>query len=126
MQELKYVDIVYRVLNNWYIKFAEFSPSLIMGVIIFLFVLFFSKFLSKIFVKLYQKIFPESKNKDAVIGLLGVFRFFIILAGTFVALEVMGLNGFFLKFIGSMGVAGIIAGVALKDLVSSIFSGNAH
>jgi len=35
----------------------------------------------------------------------------------------MGMGGFVLKFIGSLGVAGVIAGVALKDLVSSMFSG---
>ena len=43
--------------------------------------------------------------------------------GTFIALEIMGFSGFFMKFLGSLGVAGVIAGVALKDLVSSIFSG---
>ena len=35
----------------------------------------------------------------------------------------MGLNNLFMKLLGSLGVAGIIAGVALKDLVSSMFSG---
>lgn len=35
----------------------------------------------------------------------------------------MNFSGFLWKFIGSLGVAGVIAGVALKDLVSSIFSG---
>jgi len=43
--------------------------------------------------------------------------------GTFIALEIMGFSGFFMKFLGSLGVAGVIAGVALKDLVSSVFSG---
>ena len=43
--------------------------------------------------------------------------------GTFISLEIMGFSGFLWKFIGSLGVAGVIAGVALKDLVSSIFSG---
>ncbi|WP_449400875.1 mechanosensitive ion channel family protein [Chryseobacterium wanjuense] len=43
--------------------------------------------------------------------------------GSFIALEIMGFSGFLWKFIGSLGVAGVIAGVALKDLVSSIFSG---
>ncbi|SHK35129.1 mechanosensitive ion channel family protein [Epilithonimonas mollis] len=55
--------------------------------------------------------------------LITVFKFLIILMGTFIALEIMGFSGFFLKFLGSLGVAGVIAGVALKDLVSSIFSG---
>ena len=47
----------------------------------------------------------------------------ILLIGTFISLEIMGLSGFLWKFIGSLGVAGVVAGVALKDLVSSIFSG---
>ena len=53
---------------------------------------------------------------------LGVL-FLIMVMGTFIALEIMGFSGFLWKFIGSLGVAGVIAGVALKDLVSSIFSG---
>ncbi len=123
MQELKYFDIVYKVLKNWYINFAEFTPSLISGILIFIFFLFFSRFLSKVSVNIFQKIFPKNSNQDTVVGLIGLFRFIILLAGVFISLEVMGLNGFFVKFIGSIGVAGIIAGVALKDLVSSIFSG---
>ena len=43
--------------------------------------------------------------------------------GAFISLEIMGFSGFFIKFLGSLGVAGVIAGVALKDLVSSMFSG---
>lgn len=45
------------------------------------------------------------------------------MTGTFLALEVIGLSGFLWKFMGSLGVAGIIAGVALQSLATSIFSG---
>lgn len=119
----KYVDLVWKVLNNWWVKFAELTPSLVVGLSVFLFFIFFSKFLSKMSVRLFQKLFPKARNHETVINLIGFFRFLILLVGTFISLEIMGMSGFFVKLLGSLGVAGIIAGVALKDIVSSMFSG---
>lgn len=124
MQESrKYIDLVWSVLENWWVKFAKFTPNLVVGLAVFTFFIYASKFLSKVLVNLFQKLFPKSRNQDTIITLIGFFRFLIILIGTFITLEIMGLNGFFMKFLGSLGVAGIIAGVALKDIVSSMFSG---
>lgn len=122
-ESMAYVELVYQVLNNWRIKFAEFTPNLIVGVTVFTLFLLGSKFLAKTALKIFQKLFPQNKNKETIQSFIGVFRFFIILIGTFITLEIMGLNGFFMKLLGSLGVAGIIAGVALKDIVSSMFSG---
>ncbi|SIQ17488.1 small conductance mechanosensitive channel [Chryseobacterium sp. RU37D] len=119
---LNYFDVVYRVLENWYVKFAEFTPKLIVGILVFSFFLITSKYLSQIAVKIFHKFLPKSKE-SSVVTLISIFRFLIMLMGTFIVLEIMGLSGFLWKFIGSLGVAGVIAGVALKDLVSSIFSG---
>ncbi|SMP16717.1 mechanosensitive ion channel family protein [Chryseobacterium profundimaris] len=120
---LSYIDVVYNVLENWYLKFAEITPKLIVGIIVFTLFLLTSKYLSLISVKIFHKLFPKSKKESSLITLIGIFRFLIMLMGTFIALEIMGFSGFLWKFIGSLGVAGVIAGVALKDLVSSIFSG---
>jgi len=120
---LSYIDVVYNVLENWYLKFAELTPKLVVGILVFSFFLITSKYLSQFAVKLFHKLFPKSKKESSLVTLIGVFRFIIMLMGTFIALEIMGFSGFLWKFIGSLGVAGVIAGVALKDLVSSIFSG---
>lgn len=120
---LSYIDVVYKVLENWYLKFAELTPKLIVGVLVFSFFLITSKYFSQVAVKLFHKFLPKSKKHDSLVALIGIFRFLIMLMGTFIALEIMGFSGFLWKFIGSLGVAGVIAGVALKDLVSSIFSG---
>jgi len=120
---LSYIEVVYRVLENWYMKFAELTPKLVVGILVFSFFLFTSKYLSQIAVKLFHKFFPKSKKESSLVTLIGVFRFLIMIMGSFIALEIMGFSGFLWKFIGSLGVAGVIAGVALKDLVSSIFSG---
>ena len=120
---MNYFSVVSSVLERWYLKFAQFTPKLIVGLIVFTFFLMASTFLSKVTVKLFNKLFPKSRKVETVASLAGFFRFMIILFGTFVTLEIMGLSSFFMKLLGSLGVAGIIAGVALKDLVSSMFSG---
>ncbi|ASW75940.1 mechanosensitive ion channel protein MscS [Chryseobacterium piperi] len=120
---LSYVEVVYNVLESWYLKFAELTPKLIVGILVFTFFLISSKYLSKISVNIFHRLFPKSKKESSLVTLLGIFRFLIMMMGTFLALEIMGFSGFLWKFIGSLGVAGVIAGVALKDLVASIFSG---
>ncbi|WP_304343134.1 mechanosensitive ion channel family protein [Chryseobacterium koreense] len=120
---MNYFSVVSSVLERWYLAFAQFTPKLIVGILVFSFFLMASSFLSKATVKLFHRLFPESHKAETVTNLVGFFRFLIILFGTFVSLEIMGLSGFFMKLLGSLGVAGIIAGVALKDLVSSMFSG---
>ncbi len=120
---LSYIDVVYHVLENWYVKFAQFTPKLIVGIAVFSFFLFSSKYLSLFAVKVFHKLFPKSNKESSLVTLISIFRFLIMIMGSFIALEIMGLSGFLWKFIGSLGVAGVIAGVALKDLVSSIFSG---
>lgn len=119
---MEYINTIYKVLERWYISLAELTPRLVVGILVFLFFLTTSKYLSRWSVKLFHKFFPKTKSAS-VVTLIAVFKFLIILMGTFIALEIMGFSGFFMKFLGSLGVAGVIAGVALKDLVSSIFSG---
>lgn len=120
---LKYIDVVYSVLESWYIKFAELTPKLFVGILVFSFFLITSKYLSQISVKIFHRFFPKSNKQGSLVALIGIFRFLIMMMGTFISLEIMGFSGFFVKFLGSLGVAGVIAGVALKDLVSSMFSG---
>lgn len=120
--QLKYVDIVYQVLERWYTNFAKFTPNLIVGIIVFVLILMMSSYLSKLSVSLFHRLFPKSKT-NSIVTLIGIFKFLIILIGAFISFEIMGLGGFVMKFLGSLGVAGVIAGVALKDLVSSMFSG---
>lgn len=118
-----YIELVYEVLENWYVKTAEVSPRIIVGLIVFFLFYFTSKFFSKLAVSTLKKYSDKSQSTENARMLINLFRFIFLLAGTFISFEIMGFSGFILKFIGSLGVAGIIAGVALKDIVSSMFSG---
>lgn len=119
---MNYFEIIMSVLHKWYAGFAQATPKIVVGILVFLFFLTMSSYLSKLSVRLFHKFFPKSKN-SSIVTLIKVFRFLIILSGAFISFEIMGLGGFVLKFLGSLGVAGVVAGVALKDLVSSMFSG---
>ena len=119
---MNYYDIVFSVLQRWYERFAQATPKIVVGILVFSLIVMFSSYLSKLTVRIFHRFFPKSKNTSFIV-LVQTFKFLIILMGTFIALEIMGLGGFVLKFVGSLGVAGVIAGVALKDLVSSMFSG---
>lgn len=117
----QYVDLVWNTMESWYLKLAKYTPNFIVGLLVFLVIYFASAYLTKLAVRIFQKKFP--KKAEMLASFVGFFRFLILLIGTFISLEIMNLSGFLWKFIGSLGVAGVIAGVALKDLVSSIFSG---
>ena len=119
---MNYFDIIMSVLHKWYAGLAQATPRLAVGILVFLLFLSMSTFLSKVSVKIFHRFFPKSKNKS-IVTLIKVFKFLIVLSGAFISLEIMGMGGFVMKFLGSLGVAGVIAGVALKDLVSSMFSG---
>lgn len=119
---MNYYEIVVSVLEKWYASIAEATPRLVVGILVFFIILMLSSYLSKITVRIFHHFFPKSKN-TSFIALVKTFKFLIILAGAFISFEIMGFGGFVLKFIGSLGVAGVIAGVALKDLVSAMFSG---
>lgn len=120
-QGKQYIDLVWDKLEMWYAKLAQFTPNFVVGLAVFLFIFFSSKYFTRMLVRFVHRKFPS--KTETIPSLIGFFRFLIVLLGAFISLEIMGLSGFLWKFIGSLGVAGVIAGVALKDLVSSIFSG---
>lgn len=118
---VKYIDLVWEKLDNWYTQAIVHLPNVLVGLIFFFIVFKFSTAITKLIEKFLRKNIPQ--KADVIPTIMGAIRFFVILIGTFISLEIIGLSGMLWKFIGSLGVAGVIAGVALKDLVSSIFSG---
>lgn len=118
---INYIELVWEKVEKWYAKAAVFTPNLIVGILFFLLIYFSSRAITRYLDKIVRKKLPS--KGELIPGILGLIRFLVILMGAFIALEIMGLSGFLWKFIGSLGVAGVIAGVALKDLASSMFSG---
>jgi small conductance mechanosensitive channel len=54
---------VYKVLENWYVTFAELTPKLIVGILVFTFFLLQVNILSQIAVKFFTNSFQKAKRE---------------------------------------------------------------
>jgi small conductance mechanosensitive channel len=84
--------LVYKVLENWYVTFAELTPKLIVGILVFSFLLPVNT--EPNCCKTLSQILSKSQKESSLVTLISVFRFLIMLMGTFISLEIMGFSGF--------------------------------
>lgn len=117
----RYFDLIISKLDRWYTSLLIYAPNLVAGLLFFLLVYQLSTKITRIIQEWLHRRYPH--KSEFLPTIFGIIRFIVILFGAFISLEILGVSGFLWKFVGSLGVAGVIAGVALKDLVSSIFSG---
>ena len=71
---MNYFEIILAVLDRWYKSFAQATPKLAVGILVFLFFLTMSSYLSKLSVKIFHRFFPKSKN-NSIVTLIKVFKF---------------------------------------------------
>lgn len=120
---MNYIEIIENTLTKWWTKFLKLTPNIAVALLVFFVFYTFSHYFSKILLKVIHKISPKTRQQRTADTLLSILKYLFIFVGAFLALEILGLGSVLMTLLGSLGVVGIIAGVALKDLVSSIFSG---
>lgn len=117
----KYMDLIISKLERWYTSLLTYAPNLVAAALFFLLVYQLSTRITRWVQGWIHRQYPH--KSEFLPTIFGIIRFIVILIGAFISMEILGVSSFLWKFVGSLGVAGVIAGVALKDLVSSIFSG---
>lgn len=120
---MNYYEIIRGVLEDWWLKLVQLAPNMVVALLVFLFFFYSAKFWSNLITKIILRIFPNNKNAQSSLILAKVVKYVVLVMGVYICMQILHLNNFVLKFVGSLGVAGIVAGVALKDLVASLFSG---
>lgn len=120
---MKNINLVQEKLINWWNIIIGLIPNIALLVIFIIIFSFFSRYLIKVITKILYRIFPENANKNTPLLLSKLAKYIFYALGIYVSMEIMHLGSFMTKFIGSLGIAGVIAGVALKDIVSGIFAG---
>lgn len=120
---MKNIDLIQEKLLNWWDIIVGFVPNIALLLIFLLVFSFISKYLINLITKILYRIFSENANKNTPLLLSKLSKYILYALGIYTALEIIHLGSFMVKFIGSLGIAGVIAGVALKDVVSGIFAG---
>ena len=113
------------ILNLW----QEFQqnilnhlPKVVLALITVVIFAFIASAVKKICIRIYRKAFKENYlNIERIIASL--FYALLFATGVLLALHILGLDKPFEKLLAGAGVIGIIAGFALKDIASNMFSG---
>jgi small conductance mechanosensitive channel len=120
---MKDFNLIQEKLHTWWNHIIELVPNLVVCIIFLVIFAFISKYLIAIISRILHRVFPENANKNTPRLLTKIATYIIYTLGIFIALEILNLGSFITKFLGSLGIAGVIAGVALKDIVTGMFAG---
>ena len=110
------------VLSKWEKDLVEYLPKIALAIVVLIVFFGLAKIIRKWSYKAYFKSSNSSKRRIAKAISL-VFYFFFVTSGTFLALEVLGLESVLTKLLAGAGIVGVIAGFAFKDIASNAFSG---
>ncbi|WP_120187684.1 mechanosensitive ion channel family protein [Tenacibaculum lutimaris] len=118
----KMIDNITRIWQEFQQNILEHIPKVVLALIIVILFALVASGVKKICINIYRKAFKENYlNIERIIASLFYALFFA--TGILLALHILGLDKPFEKLLAGAGVVGIIAGFALKDIASNMFSG---
>lgn len=100
----------------------EHIPKAVLAIAVVIIFSIIASGVRKLCVGIYKKVFKENYlNIERIIASIFYALFFAL--GLFLALHILGLDKPLEKLLAGAGIIGIIAGFALKDIASNMFSG---
>lgn len=116
--------------SKWSDSFWNILPNLCISVLIFIALVFLAKFLKRFYLKLHRRIMFKrygktelsSSEKRTPLIIAGIIYIIPIIIGFLIVVESLQLGGLFTKLLTGVGVIGIILGVALQGMASSLFA----
>lgn len=118
---MDYLKEVKKLFSNWEESIVDYSPKIVMALVILIISYFIAKLVKSISRKFYTRVFKKRQDIAKVASI--ILYFFFLLSGVFLALEVLGLESVLTKLIAGAGIVGIVAGFAFKDIASNAFAG---
>ena len=116
--DIKNID---KTLLQWKDEVVNYLPKVLLAILVFLAFYFLAKFIKKLSIRFYKRLFKSKPEAADLIS--SIIYFVILLMGTFLTLEVLGLESVLTKLLAGAGIIGIVAGFAFKDIASNAFAG---
>ncbi|MDC1162013.1 mechanosensitive ion channel family protein [Tenacibaculum sp.] len=117
----KYFNLKYKLLDKWGESVFSYLPKVLLAILVFLTFYYFAKTIRKYSLKFYSRVFTKNPTIASFIS-LGLY-FLFLFSGTFLTLEILGLENLLTKLLAGAGILGIVAGFAFKDIASNAFAG---
>lgn len=118
---MRTIDYIHNILENWKQALLGFLPNLILAIIVLVAFLALARMVKRISLKSYSR--SMTANSDIAKIISSAIYFFLLLAGTFIVLQILGLEKVLTRLIAGAGIVGIIAGFAFKDIAANAFAG---
>lgn len=100
----------------------EHIPKAVLAIIIVIIFAIIASVIRKLCISIYKKVFKKNYlNIERIVASAFYILFFSL--GIFLALHILGLDKPLEKLLAGAGIVGIVAGFALKDIASNMFSG---
>lgn len=112
----------YQIWHEFQQNILDHIPKILLAIIVVLIFSLIGKGIKKICLKVYHKVFKQNYLHIERIIASSTYILTLII-GIFLALHILGLDKPLEKLLAGAGVMGIIAGFALKDIASNMFSG---
>lgn len=125
-------NIVKEKLISWTNSAIALLPNIAISIIIFLLFFFLGKWIAKFYINFHKKLLKKKTDSGYHLGsseqrtpyvIGGIYRVGITLLGLILAIESLQLGSLLSKLLTGAGVIGIILGVSLQGIASSLFSG---
>ncbi|APG64732.1 mechanosensitive ion channel protein MscS [Tenacibaculum todarodis] len=120
MQAEKAINKATNTIDNWWNSLLSNLPNIIVAIL----VLTISFFISQKVSILIEKIVSKKVKKKAVSGVISkIISVIIILAGLFIALNILNLDEALTSLLTTAGIAGAVIGLSLQGTLSNTISG---
>jgi small conductance mechanosensitive channel len=113
-------ELIANRLNIWYEGFLNNLPNIIAAIFILIFFYLLANFLKNYFYSLSGKFIKKRSLKNFSTSFL---QSLIIVVGVMIALSILNLDKVVTSMLAGAGVAGLILGFAMQDIISNYFSG---
>ncbi|WP_052265366.1 mechanosensitive ion channel family protein [Ruegeria sp. ANG-R] len=114
-------DLVSKTLEQWENALITFAPNLVLGVLTFAAFFILASLSRRISRRFFGRRSTPRKRLASIAST--VVYIGILLFGTFLAINALGLEDTLTKLLASAGVVGIVIGFAVKDLTANSFAG---
>lgn len=113
-------EILINRIGHWLQLTLDYLPSVVVALIVFLFFYMLARWGAKLF----QRYIGAHMESKTAVGLLAFFvKFFIILWGLYLAIEIMDFNEAVISLLAGAGIVGLVLGLAFQELITNLISG---
>lgn len=115
------IDKTEKLLEKWQHSVVDYLPKLALALIVLLLCYLLARLFRNLSLRFYSRLIKKESSAPKVISV--VIYIFFLMSGTFLALEILGLESVLTKLIAGAGIISVVAGFAFKDIASNAFAG---